>query len=192
MTEEAIPTRHKQLFRMCWLPGLGVVVSFWEFIITSVYQFYFLGFALSLCMLIASAVFLFLKYRDYSVWYKTNDDSAEKDHAEYSTQMLLREHSAQEDNKKIGRWQKVLFVAYCLLVSALVVMFFARFCSLVARKDFRKNTVAYPSACSTWALHGGCTRIRLAAAQCYNPRSIPADWDMVVAGTNGTVINQAI
>jgi hypothetical protein len=65
MTVEAIPKNHKELFRLCWLPAFACIISFSEFIVTSVYQFYFLGFALSLGMLISSSVFVFLRYRDY-------------------------------------------------------------------------------------------------------------------------------
>jgi len=65
---EAIPEHHKKMFEMCWLPALGLNIAFWEFIITTVYQFYFLGFSLSLIMGITSTILLCLKYRDYKIW----------------------------------------------------------------------------------------------------------------------------
>lgn len=67
--EEKIPPHHKKMFEMCWLPALGLNIAFWEFLVTSVYQFYFLGFSLSMIMMITSGVYLFLKYRDYKIWF---------------------------------------------------------------------------------------------------------------------------
>jgi len=66
--EEKIPVNHKKMFEMLWLPGLGLWIAFWEFLVTSVYQFYFLGFSLSMIMMITSVVYLCLKYRDYKMW----------------------------------------------------------------------------------------------------------------------------
>lgn len=74
--------------------------------------------------------------------------------------MMLYESRKQDRQEKVSRAQKVLFGAYILLIIALVIMFGARFCSLCARKDFRKNTVTYPSQCSEWAQEG-CTYISL-------------------------------
>lgn len=66
----AITKEHRKLFEYCWLPALGLLVSFSEFIVTSVYQFYFVGFALSFIIMIASGVLLHLKFRDYRIWEK--------------------------------------------------------------------------------------------------------------------------
>lgn len=70
----------------------------------------------------------------------------------------------------------MLYVTYILLICALVFMFGARFCSLCARKDFRKTTVSFPESCSEWALNGGCTYITLNSANCYNSDKIPSEY----------------
>jgi len=63
-----IPPEHKRLIEQTWVPIIGSLVSFFEFLITAVYQFYFLGFALSLGMWFGSSVYLYLKWRDYKIW----------------------------------------------------------------------------------------------------------------------------
>ena len=66
--EEKIPRAHKRLLEDTWLPFISMNIAFWEFIVTSVYQFYFLGFALSFGMFFGSAVYIWLKWRDYNIW----------------------------------------------------------------------------------------------------------------------------
>lgn len=156
---ESFSKEEVELFKHCWLPALGLWISLFEFFITTIYQFYFLGFGLSVCMIVASSVYLFLKYRDYKIQVKSMQ--APTDINSISTQILLQQHQENESNQKIGRWQKVLFVAYCILIAALVFMFGGRFCSLCARGEFRRNIKSYPDACSDWALNKGCTKIGL-------------------------------
>jgi len=66
-----------------------------------------------------------------------------------------------EDKQKVGRWQKVLLATYVFLMVFLVFMFGARFTSMVARRQFRKETNTYPDSCSDWALNDGCTRMAM-------------------------------
>lgn len=65
---EKIPRSHKRLLEDTWLPLIAANIAFWEFILTSVYQFYFLGFALSFGMLFGSLIYVWLKWRDYKIW----------------------------------------------------------------------------------------------------------------------------
>ena len=68
-------------------------------------------------------------------------------------------------------------------------MFWARFCSLCARRDFRKSTVTYPSGCSSWALNGGCTYI--SPSDCYNEGKIPEEYS-IMWQTSPLEMNNAI
>ena len=65
---------------MCWLPALGLNIALWEFLLTSVYQFYFLGFSLSMIMSLTSGVYLFLKYRDYKIWENAQNETDDSTH----------------------------------------------------------------------------------------------------------------
>lgn len=85
----------------------------------------------------------------------------------------------------------MLFVGYIILIIALVFMFGARFCSLVARREFRKDTVSYPTKCSHWALNDGCTRVAPSSTNCYNYGSIPDDY-IITFDADAQVLNQAI
>lgn len=87
MEEESFTKKDKKLFELIWLPALGFLVGLSEFIITSVYQFYFFGFSLSMIMTVASGVLCCLKYKDYKIWLKTQDTPI--DHANKSTAMIL-------------------------------------------------------------------------------------------------------
>jgi hypothetical protein len=103
--------------------------------------------------------------------------------------MLMQQEQDKLDSEKVSRWQKVLYVAYIMLIVTLVAMFGARFSSLCAKRDFRKFTVTYPTACSDWALDGGCTYISL--TDCYNEGKIP-DTYVTMWETTALEVNNAI
>ena len=127
-----IPPEHKRLFKETWMPMLGAMISFFEFILTSVYQFYFLGFGLSLSMWIGSMVYLYLKWQDYKIWLKSKEET--QDYNERSVNLIMNAQQKVEEKQKISRWQKVLVCCYMFLLVGEIFMFGARFCSMVAHR----------------------------------------------------------
>lgn len=172
------------------MPALGVLVSSSELLITMVYQFYVFGFGLSSIMLVASIVYLCLNYRDYKIWLSTSVVSTDINHR--STRMLIEAQQEVESNKKVGRWLKVLYVAYILLIILLVFMFGARFCSLCSRGEFRKTQKTYPEACSNWASHGGCSKISIYQDQCVGSGNIPIHYSNTFTSVDPNVLNTEI
>ena len=52
----------KVWWRTFGISSVGLGISFFEMILTTVYQFQLLGFALSLIIIVASSVYIFLRY----------------------------------------------------------------------------------------------------------------------------------
>jgi len=57
---------------------------------------------------------------------------------------------------------------------------------LISRSDLVDLTT-FPSACSSWAIKQGCTRIALQVDECTRPEKIPAEFPSIVLQPSATV-----
>ena len=86
----------------------------------------------------------------------------------------------------------ILYIAYAFIVILLLVMAIARFSSLCAKEDFRKNLSVFPNSCSSWSVDNGCTYVSLYSSQCTRAESIPQTFVNSFINVTPATLNQKI
>lgn len=86
----------------------------------------------------------------------------------------------------------IMYAAYLLIVTLLLVMAIARFSSLCAKESFRKNLTTFPTSCSSWALKNGCTYVSIYQDQCTNVKTIPQNYNNSFVNVTAQTLNQKV
>ena len=166
-------------------------------ILTTVYQFQLLGFALSLIIIIASSIYIFIRYQEYKLRVKNNmidqiDGINEDQNTRAQSVRMLQSEQLDSFKKKKSAGTIILYIAYAFIVILLFVMAILRFSSLCAKESFRKNLGTFPSACSSWAATSGCTYVSLYSAQCTNAGTIPQNYVSAFTNVTSAQLNKQI
>ncbi len=96
-----------------------------------------------------------------------------------------------EENKEKGKNSsaKCLWIIWCLGISLLTIMAFARSFSLLSRMDYRHNLTTFPSQCGSW-VNTGCSYVTM--SNCTKADSIITSRNLTFSTPFAITVNQPI
>lgn len=100
----------------------------------------------------------------------------------------------EEDVPKPERktYQRVFLFLYYIWVVIVVLIFFCRFATELAKLHWRHNIDTYPTECSDWAVKGGCTRVSIYKDQCVRGDQIIGEYSSTFNVTQPAGLNAKI